>query len=106
MKRGEIGRGLRRTARRRWNHGRPPAFSGRHKSKARVMTAPISRAWTHSGPDVARAALALVIAGACIGLLIFLLTPQRGDALNGSSATDQMQWRGPASGGAAKLLPI
>ena len=70
------------------------------------MTAAIIRARTHSGPDMVRAAVALVIAGACIGLLIFMLTPQRNDALNGSAETDQLHWRGPASNGAAKLTPI
>jgi hypothetical protein len=89
-----------------WNYRRPPAFPLHGKSEAKVMTAAVTRARTHNGADLARAAVALVIAGACIGLLIFMLTPQRGDAVNGSTENGQMYLQRPASNGAAKLIPI
>jgi hypothetical protein len=70
------------------------------------MMAAIHRARAHDGPDLVRAAVALVIAGACIGLLIFMLTPQPGDAMNGGASADQLHWRAPTSDSAAKLIPI
>lgn len=70
------------------------------------MTAAILRRRAHNGPDAAKAAAALLIAGICLGLLIFLLTPLPGVAVKGAAATDQLHWRHPASDGAAKFIPI
>ena len=70
------------------------------------MTAASYRRRTQSGPDVVRAAIALAIAGACVGLLIFMLSPPPGDGAKGPADTDQLHWRAPAGSTAAKLIPI
>ncbi len=70
------------------------------------MTAAIYRTRAGNRPDLAKAAAALAIAGTCVGLLIFLLTPIASDATSGVSETDQLHWQRPAGDSAVKLIPI
>jgi hypothetical protein len=89
-----------------WNAGRQSAFSWHEEFEAMTMTAAFHMTRVDNGPDLAKAAAALAIAGACIGLLIFLLTPIPGDATTGVSETDQLHWQRPAGDAAVKLIPI
>jgi hypothetical protein len=72
------------------------------------MISAIGKARTVNGPHLGRATVAIAIAAACIGLLVFLLTPNPGSATAGPTETGLHggHWDGSAGHGAVKLIPI
>jgi hypothetical protein len=81
-----------------------------NESEAAVMTLAMRRARAANGPHLGKATIAIAIAAGCLGLLVFLLSPNSGGATSGATATGMNggHWDGSHDNGngRVKLIPI